>query len=63
MARARIDSSNSIHDRLVEDLGLKTTLEVYKVPRTELPGIARRALGSVDHPDVESVVKLLESLY
>jgi len=50
-------------DKLVEDLGLKSTLGEYKVPKSDVPDIASRALGSADHPDIDKVVKLLENLY
>jgi hypothetical protein len=48
--------------RLVRDLGLKTTLDQYKVPREDLPTIAERALGGRTeiHGDV---VAFLEALY
>jgi len=49
-------------DGLVRDLGLKTTLDQYKVPREDLPTIAERALGGRTeiHGDV---VAFLETLY
>ncbi|KAM6502209.1 alcohol dehydrogenase IV [Amanita muscaria] len=50
-------------DKLVEDLGLKSTLGEYKVPQSDVLDIATRALGSADHPDIDKVVKLLENLY
>ena len=48
--------------RLVSNLGLKTSLDQYKVPREDLPTIAERALGCKDefHGDV---VTFLEALY
>ena len=50
------------HVRLVRDLGLKTSLDPYGVPREDLPTIAQRALGgkSEIHGDV---VAFLERLY
>ena len=50
------------HVRLVSNLGLKTTLDQYGVPREDLPSIAERALGGRTeiHGDV---VALLETLY
>jgi len=48
---------------LVDDLGLKSTLRDYNVPKADLPDIAARASGSVDHPEVVKVVTLLDSLY
>ena len=48
--------------RLVSNLGLKTSLDQYKVPREDVPTIAERALVGRDelHSDV---VALLETLY
>ena len=50
------------HVRLVSNLGLKTTLDRYGVPREDLPTIAERALGGRNeiHGDV---VALLEALH
>ena len=50
------------HVRLVSNLGLKTSLDPYGVPREDLPTIAQRALGgkSEIHGDV---VAFLERLY
>ncbi|KAI9509496.1 alcohol dehydrogenase IV [Russula earlei] len=49
-------------DGLVRDLGLKTDLDQYKVPREDLPAVAERALGGRTeiHGDV---VAFLEKLY
>jgi hypothetical protein len=46
----------------VNTLGLKSSLDQYKVPREDLPTIAERALGArnVIHGDV---VAFLEALY
>jgi hypothetical protein len=46
----------------VNNLGLKSSLDQYKVPREDLPIIAERALGSRNeiHGDV---VAYLEGLY
>ena len=46
----------------MNDLGLKSSLDQYKVPREDLPTIAERALGARNeiHGDV---VAFLESLY
>jgi hypothetical protein len=46
----------------VNNLGLKSSLDQYKVPREDLPTIAERALGSRNeiHGDV---VAYLEALY
>jgi hypothetical protein len=48
--------------RLVSNLGLKTSLDRYDVPREDLPTIAERALGGRNeiHGDV---VAFLEALY
>jgi hypothetical protein len=50
------------HVRLVSDLGLKTSLNRYGIPREDLPTIAERALGGRTgiHGDV---VAFLETLY
>ena len=50
------------HVRLVSNLGLKTTLDQYGVPRGDLPIIAEHALGGKNeiHGDV---VGFLEGLY
>ena len=50
------------HVRLVSNLGLKTTLDRYGVPREDLSTIAERALGGRKeiHGDV---VAFLEGLY
>ena len=50
------------HVSLVSDLGLKSTLDRYKVPREDLPTITERALGGRNeiHGDV---VTFLEGLY
>jgi hypothetical protein len=50
------------HVRLVSNLGLKTSLDRYDVPREDLPTIAERALRgrNENHRDV---VAFLETLY
>ncbi|KAF4620435.1 hypothetical protein D9613_000745 [Agrocybe pediades] len=49
---------------LVVNLGLKSTLTEYKVPKEDLVSIASQALGTENSdPQVPRVVKLLESLY
>ncbi|KAF8743985.1 hypothetical protein AX14_013387 [Amanita brunnescens Koide BX004] len=50
-------------DELVKNLGLKSTLSEHSVPRTDLPDIATRALGSTDDPLFGRVVNLLEKIY
>ena len=50
------------HVRLVSNLGLKTTLDRYGVPREDLPGIAERALGGRNEI-YDDVVAFLEGLY
>ncbi|KAI0029982.1 alcohol dehydrogenase IV [Vararia minispora EC-137] len=49
-------------DRLVTDLGLKSNLDQYSVPRTDVPKIAELALGG-QTKDFFDVVALLEGLY
>jgi hypothetical protein len=49
--------------RLVDDLGLHSTLTEYKVPREDVPSIAAKSVGGEDQPDYGRVVKLLEGLY
>ncbi|KAH9894929.1 iron-containing alcohol dehydrogenase [Cubamyces lactineus] len=49
--------------KLVDDLGLHSTLSEYKVPREDLPQIAQLAVGAQDDPLLPKVVALLESLY
>ncbi|KDQ53549.1 hypothetical protein JAAARDRAFT_197357 [Jaapia argillacea MUCL 33604] len=48
---------------LVENLGLKTDLAQYNVPRSDAPKIAERALGSKDDPIFPQVEQLLEGLF
>jgi len=50
-------------DELVQGLGLKSTLSEHAVPRTDLPDIATRVLGSTDDPIFGRVVNLLEKIY
>jgi hypothetical protein len=50
------------HVRLVSNLGLKTSLGQYNVPREDLPTIAERALGGNNEIHGE-VVAFLEALY
>ncbi|KAH9485451.1 Maleylacetate reductase [Psilocybe cubensis] len=54
---------SAIINELVIELGLKSTLSEYKVPKEDLVSIAGQALGNEEHPDVPRVVKLLEGLY
>ena len=53
--------------KLVYNLGLKTSLSVYNVPRDDLPTIASQALARTGQDDgvlrVEEVVKVLEGIY
>ncbi|KAH8992844.1 alcohol dehydrogenase IV [Lactarius hatsudake] len=49
-------------DGLVNDLGLKTTLDQYEVPREDLPTVAERALGGKTDIYGE-VVSLLQGVY
>jgi hypothetical protein len=48
---------------LVNNIGLKSTLTEYNVPKEDLPTIAELTLGSKDSPEFGHVVKLLEGLY
>ena len=48
--------------RLVSNLGLKTSLDRYGVPREDLPTIAERALGGRNEI-YGDVVAFLEGLY
>ena len=50
------------HVRLVSNLGLKSTLDQYSVPREDLPGVAERALGGRTEI-YGDVVAFLEKLY
>lgn len=50
-------------DRLVNDLGLKTDLAYYKVPKEDAGQIASLALGGTDSEYYDDVVKLLLGLY
>ena len=45
------------------DLGLKSNLDDYNVPRADLRKIAVLALGNKDDPNVDNVVRLLQGLY
>ena len=49
--------------RLVDNLGLKSTLSQYNVPRDDLPEIAELAVGDKEDPVVPKAVALLESIY
>ena len=49
--------------RLVDKLGLTSTLTEYKVPREDIPKIAEKALGRENDPLHPKVVQLLEGLY
>ncbi|KAI0745051.1 alcohol dehydrogenase IV [Earliella scabrosa] len=49
--------------RLVDDLGLHSTLSEYKVPREDIPHIVELATGSKDDPEYSKAVALLEGLY
>ncbi|KAI0958293.1 hypothetical protein AcV7_004150 [Taiwanofungus camphoratus] len=50
-------------DGLVTNLGLKSNLQDYNVPRADVPNIAELSVGSKDDPTYPKVVKLLEGLY
>jgi hypothetical protein len=47
----------------VNNLGLKSTLTEYNVPREDAPEIAGLALGGNDRPEYAKVVRILEGLY
>jgi len=51
--------------KLVDDLGLKSTLTEYNVPREDIPAIARHGLSSEseDSPLFKRTIQALESLY
>ena len=49
--------------RLVEELGLRSTLEQYGVPRGDIAEVARLTLGSDEDPLYGRIVELLENLY
>lgn len=50
------------HLRLVDDLGLRSTLTEYKVPHEDVLEIAQLAAGK-EYSSLPKVVALLESLY
>ncbi|TFK54277.1 alcohol dehydrogenase IV [Heliocybe sulcata] len=54
--------SKSINE-LVIDLGLKSNLVQYKVPKEGIPDIVERAMSGKDDPTFPRVVKLLEDIY
>ncbi len=49
--------------RLVDDLGLRSTLSQYNVPREDIPQIATLAVGSKDDPVYPKTIALMEALY
>lgn len=49
-------------NRLIDNLGLHSTLAEYKVPPADLPQIAEAAVGSKDDPVLGKVVSLLQGL-
>jgi hypothetical protein len=49
--------------RLVDNLGLKSTLTEYKVPREDAPKVAEQSLGGKGRPEFNEIVQLLEKLY
>ena len=48
---------------MVDDLGLRSTLLAYNVPRGDLSQIAEQAVGSKDDPEYSKTIALLEALY
>ncbi|KAH9858563.1 alcohol dehydrogenase IV [Lenzites betulinus] len=57
-----IGKLSAIIQKLVDDLGLHSTLTEYKVPRGDVLEIAQLAAGK-EYPSLPKVVALLESLY
>lgn len=53
----------SFFHRLIDDLGLTSTLTEYKVPKEDVPQIAELALGKKDTPAFAAVVRMLEAMY
>lgn len=49
--------------RLVDALGLKSTLSQYNVPKDDFPKIAQLAVGEKDDPLVNRAITLLQSIY
>ena len=49
--------------RLVDDLGLHSTLSQYNVPRADVPRIAQLAVGNDTSVVYTKTVALLEALY
>ena len=49
--------------RLVDDLGLHSTLSEYKVPHEDIPQIVELAMGNKEDPEYLKAVALLEALY
>ena len=47
----------------MDDLGLRSTLAQYNVPRGDIVQIAELAVGSRDDPVYPKTVALLEALY
>ncbi|KZT26790.1 alcohol dehydrogenase IV [Neolentinus lepideus HHB14362 ss-1] len=54
--------SKSIN-KLVTDLGLKSSLVQYNIPKEDIPDIVERAMGTKEDPTYQKVVKLLEGIY
>ncbi|PIL35439.1 hypothetical protein GSI_02166 [Ganoderma sinense ZZ0214-1] len=53
----------SLIQQLVDNLGLKSTLSQYNVPKHDLPKIARLALGNDNDPLVNNVIAVLQGIY
>lgn len=53
----------SYYYRLVNDLGLRSTLTEYNVPPDHAPQIAEKAMGGRSDKAYPDVVKLLQDLY
>ncbi|ESK87573.1 alcohol dehydrogenase iv [Moniliophthora roreri MCA 2997] len=50
-------------DELVTNLGLKSTLTQYKVPKEDIPSLTTQSVGSENDPTYDKVFKIFESLY
>jgi hypothetical protein len=48
---------------LIDDLGLKTTLTEYKVPKGDIPLIVERTIGTKEGVLYDKIVKIVEGLY
>ena len=51
------------HSRLVDELGLHSTLSQYSVPKEDLPKIAELQIGNKTDVAYEKVAALLDALH